>query len=243
MKSTVLLVLTATIITVSSSCEKSSSSILPSSNITTESRIVYGFDGIDASTTFKVFVSFSDTAESIEIKANDNLHRYIEVKEQGGNLVIKLMDGLSVSGGNLVLEAYVTTSTLSEFSASDVSGIFLENELNKSEVFIDMSDASSFSGEINANTLYCDLSDVSDASLSGSAVNLNLDVSDASTFLDYSMVADVLRADISDASNVYVTVNEVYTANLSGASNLFYRGNAVNKNSDTSGASNIIKTD
>ena len=243
MKSKFLLIQAAVFFTVFSSCEKNSDSISPSGRITLESRSVDEYDGIDASTTFKVFVTFSAIEESIEIRANENLHDYIEVKEQGGNLVVKLMDGVNVSGGNLVLEAYVTTSDLSDFSVSEASSIFLQNELNSSEVSIDLSDASFFSGEINTTDLYCNLSGASVIELSGSATRLNLDVSDASTFKDYALVVDVLSADISGSSNVFITIYETFTVSASGASNLYYKGNGKNYNSDTSGASNIIKVD
>jgi hypothetical protein len=243
MKSKFLLILAAGFFTVCSSCEKNRDSISPSGKITWESRSAERYDGIDASTTFKVFVTFSKTEESIEIRANENLHRYIEVKEQGGNLVIKLEDGVNVSGGNLVLEAYITTSDLSDFSVSEASSIFLQNELNSNEVSIDLSEACFFSGEINTTDLYCNLSGASGIELSGSATRLNLDVSDASTFKDYALAVDVLNADISGASNVFITVYETYTVSASGASNLYYKGNGQNENSDTSGASNIIKVE
>lgn len=243
MKTRVLLLLTAGLLMVLSSCEKSSSSIYPSSTITTETRRANPFDGIDVSTTFKVFVSYSDTVESIEIRANENMHRYIDVVEQGGDLEIKLKDGVNVSGGNLVLEAYITTAFCSDFAISEAASVLLQNELRTSEVYIYLSDVSSFNGEISTAELYCDLSGASISSISGYATSTNLDVSDASSFRDFALATDYLEADISDASEVYITVNETFNAYLSDASYMYYKGNGSDDNSETSGGSSIIKVD
>ncbi len=243
MRNKVLFILAAGCIGIFSSCDNSTSSIFPSDTITTEIRTVRDFYGIDASTTFKVYVTLSDSVESVEIRANENLQRYVEAEEQGGNLVLKLADGVNVSGGKLVLEAYVTTRSLSEFSVSEASGIYLQNALSISEVDIDLSEVSSFAGEIHTTSLNCNLSDASVSNLSGTATTLNMDISDASSFSDFDMAVDYLYADISDASSAYITVNTSFTASLSGASNLYYKGNGVNDNSETSGASNIIKVD
>lgn len=238
-----LFILAAGFFVIFSSCSNDTSSIIPSDTITTETRTVRDFYGIEASTTFKVYVTMSDSVESVEIRANDNLQRYVEAEEQGGSLVLKLADGVDVSGGNMVLEAYVTTKDISEFYVSEASGIYLQNALSSSELTIDLSEVSSFAGEIHTTSLECNLSDASVTNLSGTATTLNLDISDASSFSDYNLAADYLYADISEASNAYITVNKSFTASLSDASNLYYKGNGVNDNSDTSGASNIIKVD
>jgi len=113
MKTKAILILAAVFSMIFNSCEKFGSGIIPSGNITTETRDVTGFDEIDVSTAFNVYVTFSETEESVEIEANENLHRIIEVYEQGGSLVIKLQNGTNVRGHNVKLNAYITTSDLS----------------------------------------------------------------------------------------------------------------------------------
>lgn len=223
------------------SCEKFGNNIVPSDNISKETRSVSGFNGIDVSSAFQVYVTIFDGEESIEIEANDNLHPYINVYEQGGSLVIKLENGIDVRGQGVKLKAYITTSDLSNFNLSDAASIELENELTSSRISIDMSDATVFTGEIYATDMYCNLSDGSEANLSGSSENLHLDISDASSFMDYTLAVDYLRADLSGASDVYITANVELSISASDASNLYYTGNGVIKSSDLSGASNVTR--
>jgi hypothetical protein len=64
--------------------------VKPSGAITTRNEAFEDYDMIEASHAFQVYVNFSDTEESIEIEANDNLHQYIEVKKINNVLHIGL---------------------------------------------------------------------------------------------------------------------------------------------------------
>lgn len=242
MRTKAIFVLTLSLCLFLISCEKNDT-ITPSDSITTESRNINGYNGISVSTAFSVYVTFSATEESIEIEANENLHSIIDVYKQGNDLVIKLQDGSSVSGGNMVLKAYVKTSDLSAISVSEAASIMLQNELSNSDISIDLSEASTLSGEINTMNLSCSLSSLSEANLSGSAKDLVLNLSDASVFMDYNMAVENLNADLSAASSVYVTVTNTIKISASEASKLYYKGDAVIEESDLTEASSIIKVD
>lgn len=76
----------------------------------------------------------------------------------------------------------------------------------------------------------------------GSCGTFTLDASGASTFKDYSFVADELVADLSGASDAKITVNNSIRVDASGASTLRYKGDPdVEK--ELSGASSVLKMD
>jgi hypothetical protein len=243
MKTKVVLAIVAGMSLIFSSCEEFGEFITPSNNVTTQTRTVTGYSGLDVSHAFNVFVNFSETEESIIVEANENLHSIIVVEERNGMLTIKLKDGTHVRWGDVTLNVYITTGYLTEFDASGASDIILNDPLIAGDVVIDASGASTFKGELQADQVICDISGASDLDLTGTAGYMRLDASGGSTMKDYVFSVDWFDADLSGASDAYVTINERIDLQASGASDLHYRGSGQINSIDLSGASNIHRTD
>ena len=104
-----------------------------------------------------------------------------------------------------------------------------------------LSGASTFLGEVNCNKLYADLSGASNFDASGNANDFDLEVSGASVVRDYGLSIEKLSAELSGASNAFLTIEDEIDVEASGASNLHYKGNATVVRKDLSGASSIKK--
>lgn len=226
-----------------SSCEEFGEFITPSGNVTTQDRTVTGYHGLDVSHAFNAYVTFSETEESIVVEANENLHSVIVVEVRNGILTVKLRDGIHIRWGDNTMNVYITTGYLDEYDASGASDIFLNDPLIADDVVIDLSGASSFDGDLQVDQVVCDISGASDLNLTGTAAYMRLDASGGSTMKDYLFSVDWFDADLSGASDAYVTINERIDLQASGASDLHYRGNGQINSIDLSGASNIHKTD
>ena len=220
------------------SCDLHDHDVIPTSQITTTQASFSDYDALDVSTAFTVYVSFSDREESIEIEANENLHQYIEIKKVNNRLEIGLENNVSIRG-NATLNAYITTQSISSFMASGATQIIVADEINENEIDIYLSGASKFTGTISTNTLFADISGASNMSVSGLAGDFLLDASGASSVRDYDFAAQYLQADLSGASNVYITVDNEIVVEASGASNLNFKGNAVITRQNLSGASSV----
>ena len=224
-----------------SSCEEFGEVVTPSASITTETHTASGFTGIDVSHAFNVYVNFSEATESIEVEANENLHDHIIVEKQGNTLVVKMKDYIRLRMSTATLNVYITTAFLDNFTASGATDVVLYDVLKASDVYMDLSGASSLSGTIEADDLTCDLSGASDLDLSGSADYLSLNASGSSTVKDYVLSVNWLDADLSGASDAFLTVNERLDVEASGASSVHYRGSGTIYSQDLSGASSISK--
>ena len=124
----------------------------PSGNITTIEKDITGFDALDVSHDFKVFVQFSDSEESVRIEADDNFAEYIIVEKIGSTLHISLKHIQNIRGKR-TLNAYITTATLNEIEATGDSQVTLENELKTEQLKIDLRGDSQLQGPITANRL------------------------------------------------------------------------------------------
>jgi len=216
--------------------------IIPSGNVTTEVKYFSGYEALDISHAFTVYVNFSDTEEIIEIEAEENLHPYITVRKIGDVLYIGLQDHVDI-WGNATLNVYITTKNVVDYTASGASGFIVEDKISANTISIDLSGASSFRGDLEATNVNANLSGASDIEIEGNANTFDVMASGASSIKDYGFILDNLYIDLSGASDAYLTVNNEISVRASGASTLYYKGTGVIVDLDLSGASEIIKVD
>lgn len=226
-----------------SSCEKFGNWVTPSPNVTTESKNISNYDGIDVSHAFNVYVNFSSTVESIEIEANENLHNYIVVERRGDNLIIEIKDRINIRRGDATLNVYITTGYLSEFRALGASDIILYDDLLTDDLYVDLSGSSSFTGYIKTEQITADLSGASELDIAGSADYMRLTASGSSTLKNYDFRVNWFDADLSGACDSYLTVTDRLDIDASGASSVYFKGNGVINSKDLSGASDINRMD
>ena len=221
-------------------CEIYESDVRPSGKITTVEATFSDYDAIDASSAFTVYLSFSDTDETIEIEANENLHEYIEVKKENGTLVIGVANNVRIRGKS-TLNAYITTKSISSFSASGASRFVIEDVVDQDRAHIYLYGVSSFNGALDVDLLFADISGASVMNITGSCNDFEFEASGASVLRDYTFSTNTIKAELSGASHAALTVDQEIDVEASGASILRYRGDAVITNQDLSGASSVKK--
>lgn len=238
MKSNALLILCLSFSILFSSCFQET--VRPSGDITTVSHDLTDFKGIEASNSFDVYVTFSDEGDAVEIEANDNLHDEMVIEKVANQLVIRLKNNTSIRG-NAKLKAYVTTSQSTHFDGSGASDFIFQNQLDAERVVVALSGASSLRGELQSDQLSADLSGASNLDVSGFSKSLQIEAYGASHMENYSFITDEIDADLSGASSVHLTVNELLNVEASGASNLFYKGDGLIDRLSVSGGSKVSR--
>jgi len=196
------------------------------------------YSRIKVSNAFNVYVTFSDTEESVRIEANENLHNEIIVKRDGNALVIRLKKLTNVRG-NATLNAYITTKNIVEFDMTGASNLTLENVWDIQNGTIELSGASDFTGEVLADRLELDLGGASGANIYGSVGSMYADLSGSSDIRDYDLSVERLNIEMSGASEAFLSVSELIDIEASGASELNYKGAAEIGRKELSGASEI----
>lgn len=224
------------------SCTKDED-VSPSTNVTTVTKSISGYTGLNVSDAFTVFVTFSDTEEIIQIEANANLQQYITVEKHNEQLVISIEDNVDITGGNVVLKVYITTKQLNAFYGMGASAIQLQNELNGTNLYVELTGASSLTGTIHVDQLNSELTGASNLELDGSCGSFVIDATGASIMTDYGFITDYFTADLEGACNVHLTVQNELEVTASGGSNVYYKGNGVITNQHLSGGSQIIKVE
>ncbi|MBX2870576.1 MAG: DUF2807 domain-containing protein [Saprospiraceae bacterium] len=128
----------------------------PSGNVTTFEKDITGFDALDVSNDFTVFVTSNSDAEGVRIEADDNFHDYIIVEKVGSTLRIGL-ERINNIRGKKTLNAYVSAKTLEEIEAGGDSKVYLENELQNEKLKISLRGDSQLQGPIQVNVMQADI--------------------------------------------------------------------------------------
>ena len=224
------------------SCQKNDD-VRPSNNVTTVNKTIDGYNELNVSDPFKVYVTFSETEESIQVEANANLHQYIHIERLGDQLVIYMEDYVTIHSGKTVMNVYITTNRLDAFYASGATTIKLQNELNTTNISVNLTGASSLSGTLHVDQLKADITGASNLYLEGSTQTFELESEGASNMTDYGFEANTFKADLEGACNAYLTVREHMEVMARGASNVYYKGEGVVQQQNLSGGSHIQKMD
>jgi len=243
MKTKSILILLFAISIAFTSCKKNESFVTPSGNITTVKSSVTGFTKLDVSDPFNVFVTFSDTEESVEIEANSNLQGYIRVLKNQNSLVVELDDKINIRHNEATLNIHITMKNLDRVEGAGATSFQLKNEMTGNSLEVELTGACSFAGNLSVEQVNATLEGSSKMNISGSASSLKLDANGASKLESYGFQTNSLDADLSGASNVYTTVNEKMDVKASGASTVYYKGDAYINSQNLSDASQIMKVE
>lgn len=204
-------------------------------------RTVGTFHSIRVSNGIDLFLS-QDETESLAVSALKAEYRdRIKTEVEDGVLKISFDNNRFNFSGPMKLRAYIGFKELRRIVASGASDVIATSTISVKELTIDMSGASDFKAALDVGVFTAKLTGASDAKLSGKASSVNIDASGASDVKAFELVTDYCNVESSGASDVQITVNRELSAKASGASDIHYKGDAVIKNMQASGASSVKK--
>ncbi len=172
-------------------------------------------------------LTLSDKVEegAIIITTSDNIHDYISVLSEGGEVSIELRDGNNYR--SVSIDVTVSSKQYNDIEASGACDIEFVGDVVLFDYYtIELSGASEYNGNISvAKTLNIDLSGASEVNIEGSAPTTNVECSGASEVEATDFVTDYLIVDLSGASKIRdMRVNDNITGELSGASKIDFTG-------------------
>jgi Putative auto-transporter adhesin, head GIN domain len=201
------------------------------------------FTSIKVSSAIHLYLSKGET-EVVAISASEQKYKDgIRTEIINGELQI-FYDGAKVwLGRNQKLNVYVSYINLEQLTASGASNVLIAGVMELPLLNIKLSGASDLKGELNIAELNVKCSGASDMRLSGFVKNMNIECSGASDVNSYELAVENCSVKASGASDVNITATKELAANASGASNIYYRGAALLKEKNSTGASTIAKRD
>ena len=210
--------------------------ITGSGNLETKSENFSGFAKIEAQTGFQVVVSQSSTY-SIEITADDNVHKYIDVSKSGDTLRIKVDSGHTWH--SVTLKANITMPDLYELDFSSGAQATITGFNFTHDFTINLSSGSHVTGDIDVGDADFNLSSGSHITLAGSADDLEADGSSGSHFNMEDFALNNADITLSSGSHAAINMSGTLDVNLSSGSHVTYTGNPTMGDINVSGDSTL----
>lgn len=201
------------------------------------------FTSIKVSNAVHLYLSKGDV-EAVAISASQEKYKLaIKTQVENGELNI-FYDGPKVwNTSHQKINVYVSYKSLNQITAYSASNVLIAGMMELPLLNLKVSGASVFKGTLNIGELNIKCTGASDTKLSGKVKDLNIECSGASDVKAYDLIAENCIAKVSGASDVQITATKEITANASGASDVRYKGDAVVKEKNSTGASSITKKD
>jgi Putative auto-transporter adhesin, head GIN domain len=207
-----------------------------------QSRKVSGFQGIQVSGGIDLYLSSGP--ESVAVSASSTeIRDHIITEVINGNLRIHLEQNYHTYLQNPKMKAYVSISNLKDLDASGGSDVYIQNQINGTDIEIRLSGGSDLKGKLNANHLVINQSGGSDVNLSGNVKNLEVDASGGSDLGGYDLVTDYASVHASGGCDSHLTVNKELRIVASGGSDVSYKGTGSVKEVNSSGSSSVTRKD
>jgi transcriptional antiterminator Rof (Rho-off) len=242
MKTNRLYTLLALLILLISSCSVDTIDVTNDDLVTYRTVNITDYDAVEIANAFEAYITFSDTEESIEIEANENLHNYIIAKKDNNKLVVRLKNNINVRGQE-TLKVHITTKSIKDFSVAADSKIILENALIEDNAKIKVSADSYFSGEVHVDYLEFRASADAKADLYGSVGLLNANMSADAKLSDYDLHVDDLKMKMSADCDANITVSNTIDIEAIADCTLSFKGNATVTHQKLTADSRIKKMD
>ncbi len=209
-----------------------------------EVRNVSGFKGVNVSSAIDLYIS-QGSVEAVAVSASETKVRDKIVTEVKDGILHIYVDNKKFDwhtfNGDKKMKAYVTVKEINRLQGSGASNIKVAGTLRAANLKLDLSGATDFEGNVEADNIQIQASGASDIKISGKADQAKIEMSGASDFKGYDFTVNYCKAEVSGAGDVQITVSKELDAQASGASSIKYKGDAIVKRSDSSGASSIKK--
>ena len=210
-----------------------------SGTVTIEQRAVTSFDRIIVNGAFTVYLSQGDT-ESVEVEIDDNLQKYVEVRNEGHRLVLGIKDHVNfvkTTQNNV----YITLKNIESFEVSGVCKVKTSGSLDCDHLAIKVSGVANGECELYCNKLNVNLSGVANFELRGETTELNVNQSGVGKFDAMNLTAAKATVVNSGVGSVSVYATQELSMTNSGVGSITYSGDAEIKTLHSSGIGKIKK--
>ena len=210
-------------------------------NIKTEDHTVSAFKNLRVSAAINVYITQGDI-KPIRIEGDDNLLPYIEVEQDGDEVVIKNREGYNLEGSD-DLKVYVTAPEFHHISLSGAGDIIAENKIsNPGEMEINLSGTGDIKmDELDAPKVGADISGVGSIYIKGQTKDVDMNISGAGSAHCYDLMAENTKIQISGVGSAEVYASVKLDAHVSGAGSVDYKGNATDVSQEVSGVGSVNK--
>lgn len=210
----------------------------------TEDRHITGFNAINASGSFDVYITQGST-ESVKVEAPDKYLNDIKTEVVGGELrvYVKSDRGWSNWFGTTTrkMAIYISAKTLNSVALGGSGDMYFKNSIKAESLKVRVSGSGNITGAVQCRDLEAGVSGSGDMKLTGRAQTSSVRVSGSGGYTARDLVTNKTSVRVSGSGSASINVNESLDASVSGSGDINYTGAVKNVNSSRSGSGSISR--
>jgi len=210
-------------------------------NVVKEERTISAFEQLELNGVFNVYLSQGEK-EKVFVETDQNLQVLVETVYENGKLIIKSKKGVNKIKSTK-MNVYVTIADISYLEIGGVGNTSCDNKLSLDNLTLEVSGVGNTNLELDCKQLKAELSPVGNIELMGEAETASIENSGVGNLNAYDFQIQNLDLENSGIGNAKVYAAKELSVENSGMGNLFYKGNAVLKDFETSGMGKVKRVD
>ena len=195
-----------------------------SKNVTTVEHDIKPFTALELKGIFNVFIQ-QGSVEEVVVEANENVHDYIIVKNEGNKLIIDNENRLELFRKRK-LKVFVTVNNLEDLIVTGVGNIKSQNTLKLSELELEVGGAGNVDLDIEVKRLEMEITSAGNIKLQGSALDVEIDNQGVGNLNALKLISKKLKLEASGVGNSKVYATDEISIKATGVGNVSYKGGA-----------------
>jgi len=189
-----------------------------SGNVTTETRTLEKFTGIQLKSVANVYITQGEKQE-VKIEAEDNLLKHIITEIKNDELIIDCEENIHF---NSQVNVYITTPDLNLLELSGSGNMMTKNTINSSRLTLRLDGSGEMKVAMKSETLKTSLSGSGNLDMKGSAAESTIRISGSGNVNAQELKTFTSSVSISGSGNSKVDVNNELNVNITGSGNVLY---------------------
>ncbi len=204
-------------------------------NITTKNISLSTYDKIEISGAIGVIL-FKGKEGSAEVTTDNNIHEFIELKVQGGKLILKSRRGYHLKPTQAI-EVRIPVEQISQLHISGSGSFKSEAILDTNDLDLHITGSGNVSLPVEGTTVKASISGSGDMYLKGTVEKCYVSISGSGNFFGKELTVNNAEASISGSGNIQIDVKEMLKARVSGSGGIRFKSkpNTIDFKSSGSG--------
>jgi len=212
-------------------------------NVKTEEHTVSGFKNVLLSGGMNVYLIQGD-AKPVKIEADENLLQYIEVEQQGDDLVIRSREGFNLQASSGDIKIYVTNPVYNRIQLSGAGNIIGQSQIVSSEnMDVQVSGAGDVKVDLKAPAVKVNLPGAGSIEIKGETKDLDLHLTGVGSAHCFGLMSENAKVHVTGVGSAEVYASVSIDAHVSGVGDIKYKGGASNVSQQVSGVGSVKKVD
>lgn len=194
-----------------------------SGNVTTETRKLQDFRKLSVSGSMDVYFTQGPELEAL-IEAEDNVLPYIELREEGDKLEVRLRRNISLRTRRTI-KITITAPHVEEIAMSGSGNVKLVNTLESDgQLSLNLSGSGDIEGRVNSPSVRVVSAGSGDIKLSGETKDLNVSTAGSGDFEGEDLMTEITKVNTAGSGNASVHASVKLEVNIVGSGDVRYKG-------------------